>query len=636
MPEPIQPPPPDPPGDGARVQGHPGPPPLTQGGDTGAVLEDAPAARALAAWVSQWVRALKTCRLYDAGNPTVLQMRRELAAALPEILARHGPLELTFSTDGLLHRGVPLRRTQAGPDELTLAFVREGIRELSFVPGLEASEVEALLDVVLRATRPGGEEEDLVALLWNAELPHVEVRYLSLAGDLEGGGPAEVGAEGDGTVSLWPQASGGAAGPLGSAAAGIGATGRFPAGPAGAAAGAAGGAEVGGAPDGGEGEGRSDDRITLGPGADLEAAFAALDRSAPQVLEQFAALRAAEERRALTESALEMLRVAAPAGAGAPEGEELAGLLLRVLHQAIADGAWDEARAALAGGSEPGLDRRLQSRLAADLARADSLTTRRVVERLNRPEAPALESFVALALALGPEAVGWLMRVLAESGQRRVRRQLTQTVAQLSRDDPARLAPWLTDPRWYVVRNAVHVLGYIGGPAILDLLRAASHHREPRVRQEVAAALGQVDPDLARPVLLEMLGDAEGRVLTGVLRQLAQRRDPEVARLLLAWVLDERFRERPEDQQHHVWTALGAVGGDDLLPALEAELYRNRWLSRGQYARRREVARCLARLGTPAAQRCLARGAASGWGPAARVCAEALSGGGGTSGEQAA
>ena len=55
--------------------------------------------------------------------------------------------------------------------------------------------------------------------------------------------------------------------------------------------------------------------------------------------------------------------------------------------------------------------------------------------------------------------------------------------------DPARLAPWISDPRWYVVRNVVHILGWVGGAGVVPLLQNAVKYPDPRVTAEVVSAL---------------------------------------------------------------------------------------------------------------------------------------------------
>ncbi|HEV2105936.1 MAG TPA: hypothetical protein VGU27_09420, partial [Candidatus Eisenbacteria bacterium] len=45
-----------------------------------------PVVKAAAAWLNQLARTLKTCRLYDATNPTVVRFREELDGALLRLL----------------------------------------------------------------------------------------------------------------------------------------------------------------------------------------------------------------------------------------------------------------------------------------------------------------------------------------------------------------------------------------------------------------------------------------------------------------------------------------------------------------------------------------------------------------------
>jgi len=72
--------------------------------------------------------------------------------------------------------------------------------------------------------------------------------------------------------------------------------------------------------------------------------------------------------------------------------------------------------------------------------------------------------------------------------------------------------------------------------------------------------------------------------------------------------------------------ALGAIGTDDILLELEAELAQGNWLTPGADAHRQAVARIIARIGTPRARALLERGAESKRAGARAACIEALSG----------
>ena len=61
------------------------------------------ALKAASGWIHQLARTLKTCRLYDARNPTVVRFRDELGRALHRVLAEHGELRFRFTADDVFY-----------------------------------------------------------------------------------------------------------------------------------------------------------------------------------------------------------------------------------------------------------------------------------------------------------------------------------------------------------------------------------------------------------------------------------------------------------------------------------------------------------------------------------------------------
>ena len=104
--------------------------------------EQEAAVRAAEVWVNHLARTLKTCRLYDANNPTVIRFREELAQALTRTLEEHGPLTLQFTSDDVLCDEDSLYPARSRDDNLALAFYRDGVRALTFSPGIEPRELE--------------------------------------------------------------------------------------------------------------------------------------------------------------------------------------------------------------------------------------------------------------------------------------------------------------------------------------------------------------------------------------------------------------------------------------------------------------------------------------------------------------
>ena len=184
-------------------------------------------------------------------------------------------------------------------------------------------------------------------------------------------------------------------------------------------------------------------------------------------------------------------------------------------------------------------------------------------------------------------------------------------LGELVEDNPERLAPWLADSRWYVVRNAVIAVAAADGGAPVGLLKPLVRHTDLRVRQEVVAALAGADPDAARPLLLELIRDEEPSIRGAALHQLGSRRNAQASAALLALVMDPAFRKSTLDEVRSVTIALGGCAGDEVLPQLEEQLYAPSWFSQGAGPYCQAIARCMARIGSEDAVTRIERGALS-------------------------
>lgn len=567
------------------------PPVLAEGQETA----DAAKLRDVGSWVVQLGRTLKTCRLYDADNPTVVRFREGLASDLRALLERHGPIRLDVTSRELLHEGQPAVAVRSREDSLAPAFHRDGIREITFLPGIEPREVDGLVDQILRVTGPDAGDDDLVTLLWEAQLPSIAVTSVPLEGDVDGAGDPDAQ---DAPALPWPKPGPGAA-PSASAvredSEGAGALDTVT---------------------------RSDDWEVLARAGHLEHALEDLEQGIEREIERFRAEHEAENKMAIVEATVEILADGVASEATAQDREELAAFLPRALREAVAQGEWRTARTGLK------LLRTCIPSWSAEtffegFAGPSTLVTRRTVAILDEQDDAGIETFLGLASEFGASAADWLMQVLAESQQKRVRLPLARTIAELLRDNPERILPWLSDGRWYVVRNVVHILGWIGGDAVVGYLSAVNAHAEPRVRREIVAAVSDASPAKARPILLSMLAGAESRVFTAILHQLTPDVDPAVTERLVALLREEEFARRTDDERRAVFLAL-AGQGDAALPALEDELARGGLFDRGLDPHWQAVARCIGRIGTPAALEALERGTRSRRGGVRKACEQAL------------
>ena len=536
------------------------------------------------AWLGHLSRTLKTCRLYDEANPTVVRFREDLASSLAALLARHGAVRLEVSSGAIALAGNEVHVGRSREDNLGAVLHRDGIRQLTLEPGIEASEVDSLVDQILRVTGPAAGDEDLVTLLWDANLPHVTIEAAPIEGEADGGLDEDGGTV---TATAWPKQETGGAPPFA----------------AGNALGTPGS--------------RSDDWHTDERPTDLQQAVAELESIALDEIARFNKEREAGAGEELVTETIRILRDYLAGELTDADREDAAAFLPRLLREALAVGDWPGASISirLLRTCDPAWS---ISDFAAGLCGPFAITTRKVVAALDR-DPKAVESFLALAAEMGSPAAAWLMHVLVDSQRMQVRRPLARAIAGLLQGDPRVVLPWLADNRWYVVRNVVHILGWIGDAGIVQYLGTPAQHHDPRVRREVIAALAQIEADAARPLLMIMLEAADPALLPMVLQQLAQDPHESVTARLLALISDQAFDRCSDEIKRAVFRAL-ATRGDAALPTLTNELNRGGLLSRRPEPDRTAIALCIARIGSPAARDILAQGRRSRNGSVRKAC----------------
>ncbi len=560
------------------------------------------AVKAAGVWIAQFARALKTCRLYDGSNPTVIRFREELGAAGVQMVDEHGAIPFRFESADVTCDGVSLYPARSRDDNMAFVFHRDGVRGVTLNPGLDAREVDALVDSVLAVGGQNLDDDDLVTLLWESNLRHVDIDYIPAQGDIGSGESKPSAEDEDGPLLPWPTTE---------------------------VAEHESGSSQRGADDAGDtasgatnGPSRSEDWSLGDLTVEVEATYAELDSLAPAESERFRREFDAEHAVTPTTAALAIANACLNAQANTEDTREFTRFVPRVLRAAIAAGDWADARDAMrllraAPGPEWNEEVFHQEML-------QPVSISRVVERLDAQEAPAIAQHILFAEALGDAGIDWMTLLLSESQQRVVRQLLAEAVAERCRDNPERLAPWLADGRWYVVRNIVHILGWIGGPQIVGLLQVALRHGDARVATEVVSALQQVELRLARPLLIRALDGADTRLFCQVMHQLSGARDPATARFVLGFLQRDSFPERPAEERRAIYAALASTGGDEVVGDLEGELQKGNWFDRQQEIHRHAVARCLARIQTPGSRAALEHGVQSKRAPVRQACELAL------------
>jgi HEAT repeat protein len=178
---------------------------------------------------------------------------------------------------------------------------------------------------------------------------------------------------------------------------------------------------------------------------------------------------------------------------------------------------------------------------------------------------------------LGKNALAPSIHILGELLERKQRRLLCEILAELGRQEIGILAESLDDPRWYVVRNIVMIMGMTKEPAIITHVSKAMKHSDPRVRKEVLRAIETFKTDETKKIVLAAVRDQDPSVRINALMSSRRFRDPGLFHELKGYASFEELRKKPFEEKMELLRTLALVGGTAAFPLL-SDLFRRRGL----------------------------------------------------------
>ncbi|MCJ7628614.1 MAG: HEAT repeat domain-containing protein [Longimicrobiales bacterium] len=278
------------------------------------------------------------------------------------------------------------------------------------------------------------------------------------------------------------------------------------------------------------------------------------------------------------------LRAAAARFMGSRNVAALTELIQLLAESAGSDPVDQEAIDLAAEFTTPAAASHLVARLGASREEDERSRLANVISRSGR------EGALALADALG------------ESRDRSERRAFSDAMVRLGPLALEMAQRMMTDPRWFVVRNGVAVLGELGGEDAVAHLTATLANGDSRVRKETILSLAKVGGGDAEMLLLGMLDDGEGEVRAAACRALGVLRSHRAYRPLLQLLKDHD----PEVQAECLHT-LGQIGDPGAVPFIEKKAMGGLF-SRPPREVRIAAFRALASIGTARALKILEKG----------------------------
>ncbi|WP_224984301.1 HEAT repeat domain-containing protein [Geomonas agri] len=186
-----------------------------------------------------------------------------------------------------------------------------------------------------------------------------------------------------------------------------------------------------------------------------------------------------------------------------------------------------------------------------------------------------------LLLILGIPSLRAICELLGRVEKLKVRKLIVEVLVELGQEKPAVFEPFLSDPRWYLVRNVVLILSLIGTPAALKMILGLITHREPRIRREVLGFLERTSDAKAKTYLLKYLRDESSPLRIKALQVLTRERLPFALKPIMALAGADDFQERPPEEKKEIFLALGELGRESVLPMLREQLLKRYWFQKG-------------------------------------------------------
>lgn len=504
-------------------------------------------------------QATRSLRLYPVGHPTAHSALADFTRELREHVDRYGPLTLRVEEGQLLFDDQEVYYQEDLRTSLAFTMFRDGIRFLTFRPGIEESEVEAFVDCLAHADDLAGVGHDLATVLWERDLRHIDYEVVDPLLGSEGQTYRRK-AINDLQATVLRRLAELTPGTGGSGSDGV----------AGLMGGDGGGDDETG--------GTKSALVTGEPGEETPSPGVADPAS---VVLTEADIRNGEAALAGLENIVEdftvvLLEIAGLVGPS--QGKDLLaralGLVVeRYLEDRNVEGLTlivDRLRALEESGRQP-------PEFAAQVF-TEAATSQRIaclIETMGEVHAEDAERIEDVFRRMRDWITPALLEILAESDDRAIRKTALDLLELQGGVPIEHLWPLLRDPRWYVVRNAVALATGSGDPRLIDHLEPLLHHEDARVRREVMRSLDTLPGTRSAVLFVRALSDGDSAVRVLAAKGLGRHGTRANVTSLEALIGARDFATRPAEEVSAMLIAYATLGGETTIAALN-KMWRRR------------------------------------------------------------
>jgi len=195
----------------------------------------------------------------------------------------------------------------------------------------------------------------------------------------------------------------------------------------------------------------------------------------------------------------------------------------------------------------------------------DFLVAYTLTEDLEQKTCDTLAQILAF---LGDKTTRRLMELLAEESSAPKRKLMSSILVRCGAKVLPILLEYLLDDRWYVVRNAIAILGEIRSQETLVHLTPLLEHKDIRVRREAIRALTKIGGQRAVNVLLQAAETGDQELRRQALLSLGAIRAASAVPTLLKLLRQSDWSQRAIDLKKDAIRALGEIRNPDAVPDL--------------------------------------------------------------------
>lgn len=528
-------------------------------------------------------KTAKTLKIYLPNNPIYQKFLQELRDRFDVHLREYETLRLKIKQYALYCKGQVVYENTNRLESLAFKLFVDGIRELTFQEGIDKEEITSLLGIIGREYDPSNPDDDMVTLLWERHFTHIS--YL-VAGDFiqETGMPIEpqhpvafgeaIKKEASRVRPVWTSAE--AVAPSGT---------------------------------------QTVLQEFLGPQmADQAAQIFVLSEDEVAAIKQEMML---EENSNPLSTLMSILSAILRLEKDETAFSEMVDILDNVLETLMLRGDFWHSKSILElfrelMGPDKNLPESQRRRLMQAIDKAgESQRIRELEPVLNQWGAIETDQLFDFWLLLNKNALVPLTELLGRLTQIKMRRVICEALVHLGKDDIEPLVEKLDDPRWFVVRNVIYILGKIGDEKAIGKLQKAVQHKEVKVRSELIHALDGMKHVKAKELLKGFLNDPESALRVLAIRSLANQNYQGALELLGAMIDDPKFNSKDLYEKKEIFDAFGRIGGEKVLSHLRKLLQRggSAWFKKAVHE---ELGLCavhaLKRIGTEGAAAVLREG----------------------------